>query len=118
MSHDGLEQPEPLEDVVWDHGLRFGMASDQLDTIVALLRARPITDAPTIEAMRAGMDSFIGAFAPPPALRLEPVDAGGVPAEWTIAAGAGDLPVVFYLHGGGYCLGSVATHRPLCTNLS
>ena len=94
------------------------MASEQLETIVTLLRARPITDAPTIEAMRAGMDSFIGAFVPPAELRLEAVDAGGVAAEWTIGATAQELPVVLYLHGGGYCLGSIATHRGLCSNLS
>jgi acetyl esterase/lipase len=94
------------------------MASEQLDTIVQLLRANSFTDAPTIEEMRAGMDSFIGAFAPPEGMVFEPVDAGGVPAEWTRAAGSGDAPVVLYLHGGGYCLGSIATHRGLCGNLS
>lgn len=94
------------------------MASGQLETIIEFLRARPVTDAPTVEAMRAGMDALIGAFTPPPELRLESVEADGVPAEWTVAAGTGDLPVVLYLHGGGYCLGSVATHRGLCSNLS
>ena len=96
------------------------MASEQLQTIVSMLRALPggFTGAPTIEEMRAGMDSFIGAFTPPEGMRFEPVDAGGVPAEWTMAAGSGDEPVILYLHGGGYCLGSIATHRGLCGNLS
>jgi epsilon-lactone hydrolase len=94
------------------------MASEQLQTIIAMLRAAPFTEAPTIEQMRAGMDAFVGALAPPEGTRLDPVDAGGVPAEWTAAPGAGDEPVIFYLHGGGYCLGSIATHRSLCGNLS
>lgn len=94
------------------------MASEQLEMIVSMLRAAPITEAATVEEMRANMAQLAGAFTPPEGLRLEPVDAGGVPAEWTIAPGASDAPVVLYLHGGGYCLGSIETHRGLCTNLS
>ncbi len=84
-----------------------------------MLRAAPrFTDAPTIAEMRVGMDALGGALPPPDGMRFEPVDAGGVPAEWTTASNAGEEPVVFYLHGGGYCLGSIATHRSLCSYLS
>jgi acetyl esterase/lipase len=51
-------------------------------------------------------------------VRFEPVDAGGVPAEWTAAPGARTDRTLVYLHGGGYCLGSVATHRSLVARLS
>jgi len=46
-----------------------------------------------------------------PAVRHEPVDAGGVPAEWFRPEGCDESRVILYLHGGGYCLGSIDTHR-------
>jgi acetyl esterase/lipase len=44
-------------------------------------------------------------------LRAEPVDAGGVPSEWAWIDGSGDDPVVLHLHGGGFVLCSIDTHR-------
>ena len=46
---------------------------------------------------------------------MEKVDAGGVPAEWI---GTGDGPVVVYVHGGGYCIGSLGSHRSMLTHLA
>jgi acetyl esterase/lipase/acyl-coenzyme A synthetase/AMP-(fatty) acid ligase len=43
----------------------------------------------------------------------EPVDAGGCPAEWVLARHTPRQPVVVYMHGGGYCLGSSRSHRHL-----
>src|SRR5690606_2652253 len=39
----------------------------------------------------------------------------GVPAEWI---GTGEGPVVVYVHGGGYCIGSLNSHRPMLTHLA
>jgi acetyl esterase/lipase len=50
-------------------------------------------------------------------LEYEPVDAGGVRAEWVRPARCDESRVIFYLHGGGYCLGSIATHRDLVSRL-
>jgi acetyl esterase/lipase len=46
----------------------------------------------------------------PPEATIEPVDAGGVPAEWVSVPGSGEV-VILYMHGGGYALGSVASRR-------
>ena len=43
----------------------------------------------------------------------EPVTAGGVPGEWVSAPGADPGRNVLYLHGGGYTIGSIKTHRCL-----
>jgi len=52
--------------------------------------------------------------APPEAdIKCEPVSAGGVKAEWISAPGAIPGRVVLYLHGGGYVVGSIKTHRDL-----
>jgi acetyl esterase/lipase len=54
-----------------------------------------------------------------PQVRIEPVDAGGVPAEWCIPV-EGELPdrVILYLHGGGYVFGSPRSHREIITRLA
>jgi monoterpene epsilon-lactone hydrolase len=44
-------------------------------------------------------------------MRYDHVDAGGVESEWFRPAGCDESRVLLYLHGGGYCLGSVDTHR-------
>jgi acetyl esterase/lipase len=41
-----------------------------------------------------------------------------VPAEWVTAPGARSDAAVLYLHGGGYAIGSIATHRMLAANIS
>jgi acetyl esterase/lipase len=56
---------------------------------------------------------------PPPAdVSYEPVSADGVPAEWTAAPGARSDRALVYFHGGGYCLGSIATHRGLVARIA
>ena len=46
---------------------------------------------------------------------LSPVDAGGVPGEWSLAPGSDTARVLLYFHGGGYCSGSIESHRRLVT---
>ena len=44
---------------------------------------------------------------------MEPVSAGGVRAEWTSTPGAASDAAILYLHGGGYVIGSLDSHRHL-----
>jgi monoterpene epsilon-lactone hydrolase len=46
------------------------------------------------------------------------VDVAGIPAEWVVAPDADAQCVILYLHGGGYVVGSIATHRGLAGRLS
>lgn len=48
---------------------------------------------------------------------FEKLSAGGVQAEWFRRADAADGPVILYLHGGGYGLGSIETHRDLVARI-
>ena len=47
----------------------------------------------------------------PGGMSYEKVRAGGVPAEWFRPEGCDESRVVLYLHGGGYSIGSIDTHR-------
>jgi acetyl esterase/lipase len=64
---------------------------------------------------RKSMEQFARPLAPD--CTATPVDAGGVPAEWVVAPGVDDA-VVLYLHGGGYVIGSLVTHRELAGRIS
>jgi acetyl esterase/lipase len=94
------------------------MPSPQLEALLGALRAGNPISGDTIPAMRESMAAAMAGFAPPADVRYEAVDAGGVRAEWTAAPGAREDRALVYLHGGGYCLGGVATHRGLVARLS
>jgi epsilon-lactone hydrolase len=53
----------------------------------------------------------------PQSVKIESVDADGVPAEWQITPGASEKKVLMYLHGGGGIQGSAYTHRRLTVAL-
>jgi acetyl esterase/lipase len=44
---------------------------------------------------------------------VEPVSANGVPAEWTSTPSAASDAAILYVHGGGYVIGSLDSHRHL-----
>jgi acetyl esterase/lipase len=72
-----------------------------------------------VDKMRANFVQATKSFATPPAdTRIEPVDAGGVPAEWVCAPDVDEDRVLLYLHGGGYVIGSIDTHKGLIAGLS
>jgi acetyl esterase/lipase len=95
------------------------MPSPQLAIIVQALRLRPALPIDASYAdLRAGMEQMAAIHNAPEGTRFEPVDAGGVRAEWTVAPGALDDFTVLYFHGGGYTIGSLITHRNLVGWLS
>ena len=53
-----------------------------------------------------------------PRVRVERIDADGVPAEWCIPIAEEPARVILYLHGGGYVFGSPDTHREIITRLA
>lgn len=95
------------------------MRSEQLDSIVTLLRTTAAERGEvemTVQEWRDAYEGLGGFLAPAPDVPVTAVDADGVPTEWIGADTAG--PVVVYLHGGGYCIGSLGTHRPMLTHLA
>jgi monoterpene epsilon-lactone hydrolase len=44
-------------------------------------------------------------------VKLEAVDCDGVPGEWSLVSGSEASRVLLYFHGGGYCSGSIVSHR-------
>lgn len=94
------------------------MPSPQLQIIIQLVRSRPDARASSPQEQRAAFEQVVALLPKHPDARCETVDAGGVPGEWIAAPGAADDRVIYYLHGGGYVVGSVDTHRDLIYRLS
>jgi len=94
------------------------MASTELQMVLDMLRLGSPLAGTTIHEMRANMEATAGAVPPPPDVRFETVRMGGVPAEWTRPDGADGSGALLYLHGGGYCVGSIGTHRLLVSELA
>jgi monoterpene epsilon-lactone hydrolase len=94
------------------------MASEQLQMIIQVLRSQPVPEGLTFEQMRAGFEQAVSFFPLPADVSCQEVDTGGVPAEWITAPQATGERVIFYLHGGGYTIGSIKTHRELISRLS
>ncbi len=85
--------------------------------------APQMTDLPAAEA-RANAEVGYAAFNQPmPATvsvadRLIPGSAGELPVKVFTPLGAGPFPLLVYIHGGGWVIGSPGTHTKLCAELS
>lgn len=87
------------------------MSDIEIDRIRALIAARP--RPPELSERRKRLDAFGEQARMPEGVIVEPVDANGVPAEWTTAPDADRNRVLLYMHGGGYMSGSIVSHRAM-----
>src|SRR5215467_14272021 len=94
------------------------MASPQLQRANQTWKALADAGAKTPQEMRPVLENLFKEFPSGGQVKCEPVSAGGVKAEWISAADAAADRAILYLHGGGYIMGSVATHRELIARLS
>jgi acetyl esterase/lipase len=85
------------------------VAPSDIDVIRVRLAAHP--RPADLAERRARVDALAADYALPPDVRVEPIDAHGVPAEWTSAPAADGERVILFLHGGGYVSGSLKSHR-------
>lgn len=85
----------------------------EIDAIRQLLasKERPVGWA----ARRQRLDEIGSVWPVADDITLEAVDIDGVAAEWSIAPGSDASRVLLYFHGGGYCSGSIRSHRRLVT---
>jgi acetyl esterase/lipase len=73
------------------------------------LTAVPFDAAQSLTDARAGIDALGDSYAVPDGVKIESTELGGTPAERLTFDDNG--PVVLYLHGGGYVIGSPKSHR-------
>ncbi len=91
------------------------MADAEMVKLREMIAARP--RASDIAQMRLDADTRAQTFGLPSDVTVQPVTAGGVKAEWTSTPDADASRAVLYLHGGGYVIGSLASHRHLAAEV-
>jgi acetyl esterase/lipase len=94
------------------------VASQQLNKVLEILKSRPAGSGrqPTVEQLRAGMEKVAERVATD--IKCEPVSVGGIRGEWIIPPETVAERAILYLHGGGYVMGSVNTHRALIARIA
>jgi monoterpene epsilon-lactone hydrolase len=89
------------------------MASEKYYAFMDALRAQPPSGDLTISEERANFERVCSRDNSGGDAIVEAVNADDVPAEWSTPPGVDAERVIFYLHGGGYQMGSPLTHRGL-----
>jgi acetyl esterase/lipase len=92
------------------------MASPELKALVEMLKQRPEGDR-TIAEIRQGFEEMTALWPVAADVKSEKVDANGIPAEWVSVPTSDPASVIYYLHGGGYIIGSPNTHREFVSRL-
>jgi len=94
------------------------MASKELEQVLEIMRSRPVPEEPpTIQEMRDGMEAA-PQFPLEEDVRCEATSILGIPGEWISTPESEEDRVLYYLHGGGYVMGSVNTHRVMISHLA
>lgn len=89
------------------------MSDSEIVAVRALLSAKP---RPVGWVERRQRVDEVGSVWPVAAdITCETVDLDGVPGEWSIAPGSDSARVLMFFHGGGYCSGSILSHRRMVT---
>jgi len=89
------------------------MVQSEIEAIRTLLSSKP---RPVGWPERRKRLDEVGSIWPVAAdVELAVVDVNGVPGEWSVAPGSDPSRVLMFFHGGGYCSGSIVSHRRLVT---
>jgi len=89
------------------------VSQDEVDAIRKLLASKP---RPVGWAERRQRLDEVGSLWPvADDVSLEAVNCDGVPGEWSLAPGSDRSRVLIFFHGGGYCSGSILSHRRMVT---
>jgi monoterpene epsilon-lactone hydrolase len=89
------------------------MAQTEIDAVRALLSSKPRPVG--WPERRKRIDEVSGVWPVADDVELTAVDVNGVPGEYSIVRGSDPSRVLMFFHGGGYCSGSIQSHRRLVT---
>jgi acetyl esterase/lipase len=89
------------------------MAENEIDAIRSLLSSKPRPEG--WEERRKRLDEVGAVWPVADDISLEPVALGGLPGEWSFAPHSDATRVLLFFHGGGYCSGSILSHRRMVT---
>lgn len=94
------------------------MPSAEFEAAVQKIRTAPLPDPGLSPDEQRALYERNSQFALPPGATAVPVQANGVSCEWVSTPGADPARRLLYLHGGGYVIGNLNTHRDMAAILS
>jgi acetyl esterase/lipase len=94
------------------------MSDQERIAVEDLIRSGPDLASGTIEEVRANYDAMAAITPVASDVQVEAAIVGGVPCEYVRAPNATRDRLVLYFHGGGYTIGSLASHRGLVALLA
>lgn len=96
------------------------MPSAELQKVIEQYKAlaQNAAQAKGPQELRAALAKTFSGFPSAGSVTCQEVGIGGVKAEWIGAPNAAADRVILYLHGGGYVMGSIETHRELMARVS
>ena len=94
------------------------MVSKEMENVIKLMKDFSSKMEMTVEAQRDGLNQLASMVKLPKDVKCEPVDAGGVPAEWVSTPDINNHHVILDLHGGYYVAGGIEIERPFCADIS
>jgi epsilon-lactone hydrolase len=89
------------------------MDKGEIDAIRSLLSSKPRPEG--WEERRKRLDEVGSAWPVAGDMSIEPAKLDGLPGEWSRAPGSDETRVLLFFHGGGYCSGSILSHRRMVT---
>ncbi|MGB8223191.1 MAG: alpha/beta hydrolase [Polyangiales bacterium] len=90
----------------------------ELETVAEVLRrSANLSTVLPLQIQRRVIDPPRPVTQPMREVHMDPIDAGGVSAEWFSQPDSDPDRVVLYFHGGGYSTGSINSHRDFLARL-
>ena len=91
------------------------MAQSEIDAVRALLRSKPRPVG--WPARRKRLDEVGTVWPVADDVEFTAVDVNGMTGEYSVVPGSDFSRVLIFFHGGGYCSGSIQSHRRLVTEV-
>jgi acetyl esterase/lipase len=77
-------------------------------------RIRPDSD---IDKLRLDFEAISTKMRPADGVQIRHANIAGIECDWLVPEGCDDAPVLYYLHGGAYVMGSPKTHRRMVSHI-
>src|SRR5689334_19994254 len=89
------------------------MGQSEIEAVRALLSSKPRPAG--WPERRKRLDDLGAVWPVADDVKLTAVDVSGMAGEYSVVPGSDPSRVLIFLHGGGYCSGSIESHRRLVT---
>jgi len=94
------------------------MPSQEFGQILDFLKTLPESSGLSMDQRRVEMEASLASLPMAEGVSSEPVKIGDMQAEWSVPSEIENESIILYLHGGGYCIGSISTHRSMVSFLA